>query len=209
MKNCLFKLQAIHTPRLLLRPMELSDSMPLHRAIEASRAELIRWMPWSLDQDFQKTKTFIEQAVLSRENNRFSSQVGFPLIILEKETQRIIGVSGYNEKSNPIRNTYDIGYWIHSEFVGLGHATETVNTLTCFTFQCLGATTLHISMQTTNSKSIAVATRAGYRRVNILKNHCVDCLTEKPADSYLYVAPKKTPHNTSGITWHFKEEADA
>lgn len=88
----------IKTTRLLLRKPQLGDEIQLNQAIKASLPELQRWMPWALDPSIEPTTQFIKAGIESWSNKK---QKDFPMIIVDKQSQQIIGASGYNDRSNP------------------------------------------------------------------------------------------------------------
>ena len=117
----------IETERLILRPPQLGDEKPLNEAINRSLPALQRWMPWAGDPSFEPTIRFVKEGIASWSNEQAND---FPMVILHKASRKIIGASGFNERSNPLVPMYEIGYWLDTQYTGLGLATETVRILT-------------------------------------------------------------------------------
>lgn len=57
------------TDRLILRPPQLEDEMPLKEAINRSLPALQRWMPWAADPSFEPTMRLWELVIYLRMAN--------------------------------------------------------------------------------------------------------------------------------------------
>ncbi|MCD8500047.1 MAG: GNAT family N-acetyltransferase [Gammaproteobacteria bacterium] len=125
----LYDLKHIDTPRLFIRPVQLGDEVLLHESIERSLPALERWMPWARGTNFEATRDFIHRG-FTHWQSRTSRD--FPLLVIHKDSQKVISASGFNEHSNLDKPCLEIGYWMDSTFVGQGLATELVNALTRF-----------------------------------------------------------------------------
>ena len=181
----LIDLKKIETPRLIIRPVQLGDEVEISAAINRSLESLQRWMPWAKDPSVETTKKFVENAVKNRSNNSFRA---FPLVVVHKGDNKIISATGFNEKSDFDIGVYEIGYWIDVKYQGQGFVTEFVTAITRFALEYLSAIRVQIATQVENEKSVSVAKRCGFSCEATMKNHRVDCETNKPADSYLFVA---------------------
>ncbi len=179
----LYQLHHIETPRLIIRPVQLSDEFKLHQSIERSLPELRRWMPWARNNSFNATHDFIHRGYLHWQEE---TSKDFPLIVIHKETETIISVSGFNEHTDLIRPCYEIGYWIDTSYAGQGLATELVNALTRYALEAMQAIRVQICTQVENARSTAVARRCGYVFEAKLKNICLDCSSRLPADGLLF-----------------------
>lgn len=177
-------LKHIETSRLLIRPVKQGDEIELNQAINRSLPLLQRWMPWAKDPSLETTRQFIQSGILNWQSGQSHE---FPMVVIHKETNKIISGSGFNEKSDPTKSHFEIGYWIDSEYQGQGLITEVVNALTRYALEVLKATRVQICMQVENAKSVAVATRCGFSFETTLKNNRIDCISDLPADSLMYV----------------------
>ncbi len=108
------------------------------------------------------------------------------MVIIHKESQQIIGASGFNDRSKPEVPLFEIGYWLETAFTRQGYTTEMVKALTRFAFQSFHAARVHIVTQVGNDASRRVAEKCGFILEATLKNYCVDCLSQKPADDWLF-----------------------
>ncbi|CEG58525.1 GNAT family N-acetyltransferase [Legionella fallonii] len=177
-------LPVIETERLILRTPTLGDERPLNQAINDSLPELQRWMPWASEPSLEPTIQFVREGIESWRNEQ---QRDFPMVVIHKESQEIIGASGYNDRSNPNVPFFEVGYWLATKYTGQGLATEMVRALTHFAFEHLQAVRVQIVTQVENTRSRRVAERCGFKLEAIMHNYCVDCLTERPADDLLFV----------------------
>ncbi len=176
-------LKQIETPRLIIRPVQLGDEVAINQAIRRSLDILQRWMPWAKDPSLETTKKFIQDAVAARESDHFND---FPVIAINKTTKQFILAAGFNHFSEFHIGTYEIGYWIDAQYSGQGYVTEFVNALTYFVFEYLKGIRVQIATHVENEKSIAVAKRCGYEYEATLKHNRIDCVSGKPADSFLF-----------------------
>ena len=173
----------IETERLLIRTPRLGDEIELNQAINRSLNELQRWELWASDPSLETTAEFIKNGVESWDSDKQSE---FPMIVIHKQDKMIIGASGYNKASEPSVPYYEIGYWIDTQYTGLGLATELTNALTRYAFVTLKAIRTQIFAHIENLKSIRVAQKCGYTLEATLHNTRIDCKTGKPADSVLF-----------------------
>ncbi len=111
----------------------------------------------------------------------------FPMVIIHKESQQIIGASGFNDRSKPEVPMFEIGYWLETAFTGQGLTTEMVKALTRIAFQTFNAARVQIVTQVGNEASRRVAEKCGFKLEATLKNYCLDSESKKPADDWLFV----------------------
>lgn len=177
-------LPEIETERLILRPPKLGDEKPLNQAIHRSLPELQRWMPWANDPSMQPTIHYVKEGLTSWGSD---APRDFPMVIIHKESQHIIGASGFNDRSKPEVPLFEIGYWLETAYTGQGLATEMVQALTRFAFESFKAARVQIVTQVGNEASRRVAEKCGFILEATLKNYCVDSLSGKAADDWVFV----------------------
>lgn len=177
-------LPEIETERLILRPPKLGDEKPLNQAINRSLPELQRWMSWAKDPGIQPTIRYVKEAITSWGADEPRD---FPMVVVHKELQQIIGASGFNNRSKPEIPLFEIGYWLETAFTGQGLATEMTRALTRFAFDSFQAARVQIVTQVGNDASRRVAEKCGFILEATLKNYCVDSLSGKPADDWIFV----------------------
>lgn len=179
----IYNLVQIETPRLIIRPVQLGDELALNKAINNSLNLLQKWQAWAKDPSLEATRGFIERGVFAWGSCTIED---FPMVAIHKQDQKIIGASGYNDRSNIHKGVYEIGYWCDIDYQGKGYVTEYANALTRYAFESLKATKVMILMQTENTKSIAVAERLKFNKEGTQDRDLIDCVSGKPEQNYLY-----------------------
>ncbi|MDP1614786.1 MAG: GNAT family N-acetyltransferase [Methylococcales bacterium] len=177
-------LPEIETERLILRPPKLGDEKPLNQAINRSLPELQRWMPWAKDPSLQPTIRYVKAGIASWGSD---APRDCPMVIVHKASQQIMGASGFNDRSKPEVPMFEIAYWLETAFTGQGMATEMVQALTHFAFESFKAARVQIVIQVGNEASRRVAEKCGFILEATLKNYCVDPLSGKPSDDWIFV----------------------
>ena len=175
-------LPVIETERLIIRPPQLGDDVPLDKIIKRSIKALQPWMPWS-NNPLITTQGFIEKSVSDWESNQ---QTDFPMILIHKKENTMIGCSGYNSDSKPRVPYFEIAYWLDTNYLGQGLATETVIALTRYAFEQLRAHRVQLSIQAENIKSIHVAKRCGFTHEATLHHACFNIENKKPTDVLVF-----------------------
>jgi RimJ/RimL family protein N-acetyltransferase len=193
----IYNLEKIETPRIILRPVQIGDEMSLNVSIKRPLESLQKWMPWSKDTSLGATQNFIHANAIG-----WKKRIGnnFPMVVIHKETQQIIGTSGFNEDSIVPAGIYTIGYWIDIAFQGQGLVTEFVNGLTRYALDSLRAKAVHIQIDIDNHKSIAVANRLGFTPV---------LLTEQgePNDTILFRRVNTSLLPPIVVKWYIQEQS--
>lgn len=87
---------------------------------------------------------------------------------------------------------FEIGYYVRPCFEGQGYCSEAVEWITQFSFGCLGARRVEISIDTRNERSQRVAERAGYTFEGILHNSARNT-DGKLTDRRLYAMTRPDP----------------
>jgi RimJ/RimL family protein N-acetyltransferase len=181
----IYKLIQIETPRLIIRPVHLGDEFPLNKAINNSLNLLQKWQAWAKDPSIEATRGFVQQGVFAWASCFVEN---FPMVVIHKQNQKIIGASGYNDHSDINQGLYEIGYWCDVDYQGKGYVTEYANALTRYAFDALKATKVVISIWIENKKSIAVAERLGFYNEGIKDRDPHDCVSDQPEKNYIYSA---------------------
>lgn len=148
----------ILTERLLLRPIQSSDSVAVIEAIDESRAELDAWMAWAphmrQPDDVRQLAQRIRQGWASRED--------FGLGIFRRDDGRFLGATGLH-RPNWAVPSLEIGYWMRTADVGKGYVRETVIGLTRVGFGTIGLRRMEIRCDADNTRSRRVAEAVGYQ----------------------------------------------
>ena len=117
--------ERIELPDAVLRPFRTSDADALARAVGESLEHLRPWMPWanngSAEPDFQRRRLV---AVVQQWNRGDEYQYG----LFDPEEARVLGSFGLMTRRG--RSSLEIGYWVHVDATGRGHATRAAAALT-------------------------------------------------------------------------------
>jgi RimJ/RimL family protein N-acetyltransferase len=150
------------TARLLIRAPHAGDGQAVFDAVMASKAELEPWMPWSRgDYTLEAAETYVRQA-----HANFIMRKDLPLLLFLRGDGAFVGGSGLHSIDWSVPS-FEIGYWQRTAHTGNGYMTEAVNGITDFTRTHFHANRMIIRCDTLNTRSRAVAERAGY----VLESH--------------------------------------
>jgi RimJ/RimL family protein N-acetyltransferase len=145
------------TERLILRPPRPGDCPAYNAAVRESIDELRPWMPWAqMVPPVEET-----EAILRRKHAEWLMRKDLMLTLWRKTDGRFVGGSGLHRIDWDAR-CFEIGYWIRASLSGQGYMTEAVRGITQFAFAHLGAQRIEIRCDARNTRSAAVAERAGY-----------------------------------------------
>jgi RimJ/RimL family protein N-acetyltransferase len=145
------------TERLTIRGPLPDDAARVREAVLESQEELKPWMPWAMT-----VPTEEEYRVRVREGQlKFLAREDLWMMLFLRGTDIYVGGSGLHRIDWKVPK-FEIGYWVRTRFAGQGFITEAVNGLTAFAFDTLGARRVEIRCDVKNTRSAAVARRAGY-----------------------------------------------
>lgn len=94
----------------------------------------------------------------------------YSTLLLHRDDGRIIGGMGLLNARWDVPS-FEIGYWVHTQYVGHGYCSEGVRGLTRFAFEHLNAVRVEISMDDRNRRSWAVAERLGFELEAVHRSH--------------------------------------
>ncbi|OMD56516.1 GNAT family N-acetyltransferase [Paenibacillus odorifer] len=157
--------ESFETERLLIRAPLWGDGVSMNEAIRESIDDLRPWMAFA-----QVIPTLEESEKVTREGRlEFLKRDKLHMRIFRRDTEGFIGCISLHHLNWELRN-FEIGYWIRSACAGKGYMTEAVNGITNFAIRELGANRLEIFCSARNTKSAAVAERAGFTLEGILRS---------------------------------------
>jgi RimJ/RimL family protein N-acetyltransferase len=187
----------ITTPRLVLRCWQGADAPALRVAIDASLAELRQWLVWAVTEP-----TPVEELTLRLEGfaHRFRNADGdWGFGLFERGARTVLGSVGLHRRDAP--DALEIGYWLRTDAMGRGFATEAVRALTEVALTQSGAARVEIRCDPRNVRSIAVARRAGFRHLTTLAGNTTTPSGE-PRDTMVwerrYFPDPEIPATTGG-----------
>jgi RimJ/RimL family protein N-acetyltransferase len=148
---------SFETERLIVRAPRAGDGGPGNAAIRESLAELRPWMPW-----VNPVPTPEEtEAVYRRGAAQWVTRERLPVVLIRRRDRLFVGGMGL-ERIDWSVPCMEIGYWCRTSLTGQGYVTEAVRGLTAFAFDTLQAERIEIRCDARNTRSAAVAERAGY-----------------------------------------------
>ncbi len=145
------------TERLLIRGPHPGDGAAIHAAIVESECELAPWMPWANPMQSAEETEIVARRMMARRILREE----FMLLLFRKSDGLFAGSCGIHHIDWDVPK-FEIGYWLRTSLTGEGYITEAVLGLTEFCRTELHARRLEIRCDARNTRSAAVARRAGY-----------------------------------------------
>jgi ribosomal-protein-serine acetyltransferase len=148
----------ILTERLALLPIDPSDGQDLWFAVNGSRVELARFLPWvQFHDDITASMRFTEACALDWDQGR-----AFRFVVRDREKQSMVGVVGL-ESIIHMHRSCELGYWLSTSATGKGFMTEASRGALDYAFGRVGAHRVRIAAATDNHRSLSVIARLGFR----------------------------------------------
>ena len=160
--------QEIETERLFLRVPRAGDGPALHEAVSESLVELRRFIasvPWVAQEQSAESSEIYCRTALSN----FVARKDMPYLLFERESSRLVGCAGLH-RPNWDMPRFEVGYWCRAASVGNGFITEAVSALVHLAEARLSAVRLELITDAENTRSRAVADRAGFHLEGVLRN---------------------------------------
>jgi RimJ/RimL family protein N-acetyltransferase len=179
------KFTVLQTPRLVLRPITLTDWPQIHRYM--SDPMVTRWLP---EGPLDEAQT---QAFAHKNTGRSARAVA----VIERQSGQLVGHMPFHKWLG--RATHEIGWAISSSHQGRGYATEAAGALLDFAFSTLGCHRLVATCQPENVASWRVMEKLGMRR----EAHFRQGLYQKSGewwDEYFYALLADEHFAASGLT---------
>ena len=156
----------LETARLILRPPRGTDARRLCKAVKASLPELRDWMPWAKHgYGLDEARAFCEGA-----QRKLLAEQEYSTLVLLKRSHRLVGCCSLDPLDWSVPK-FEIGYWLCTNRVGRGYATEAAKGMAEYAFRALGAERLEIRVDDRNARSWAVAERLGFGWEATLTSH--------------------------------------
>jgi RimJ/RimL family protein N-acetyltransferase len=157
----------IETERLVIRCYEPKDAALLAESVTESLEFLKPWLPW-VHVEPEPLEAKVQR--LSRFRGEFDLQKDFAYGIFSKDESKLLGGTGLHTRLAG-SNEFEIGYWIHKDFVGRAFATEAAGALVKVAFSVLhGVHRLEIRNDVRNVPSAAIARKLGFKHEGTLRS---------------------------------------
>ncbi|RJE87427.1 N-acetyltransferase [Paenibacillus sp. 1011MAR3C5] len=153
----------LHTERLYLRKMEVSDSASLFEIW--SDPDVTRFMNIDQFTDEAQAKEMIQFL-----NNLSEDDQAIRFTIIEKESGQIIGSGGYNFLDMEHAKA-EIGYDLAKAYWGRGYATEAIGELLEYAFTTLMLNRIEAKVEPENVNSIKVLQKLNFTYEGTLRQY--------------------------------------
>ena len=153
--------------RITLRAFRDEHATDLWDAVDASRDNLKHWMPWANEHNsLENSREYVRRA-----EAKWILREEMPMGIWCKADNSLIGTTKLHRFDWSIPSM-EIGYWIRPDAEGHGYVTDAVTLITRFAFDHLRAGRVTIVCDRRNTRSAAVAPRAGFIHEATLRQEC-------------------------------------
>jgi len=155
----------LFTQRLHLRIPQPGDGAVVFNTVRGSLPELKKWMPWATDlYSLDNAEEWVRRAA-----SQFHSRQQLGFVIFDRETNEHVGnTSAFDFDWNVPKA--EIGYWLSTPHCGKGLMTEAVIAVTNLLLDNCKLHRVQICADARNTKTCAVAQRAGYQCEGTLRN---------------------------------------
>jgi RimJ/RimL family protein N-acetyltransferase len=135
-----------------------SDAEAFALAVRESIEHLRHWMPWAVP---VATETSVQHDRLLMADASWADGSDYEFAMLPVDERRIIGGCGLMRRIGP--GAIEIGYWVHVDHTGRGHATAAARALTEAAWTLPDVERVEIHCDEANAASAGVPARLGYR----------------------------------------------
>ncbi len=158
-------LEMLNGRTVVLRPIQLTDA----EALGAAAASGEMWNSWLTTVPRpEETASYIDAALRER-----AAGVSHPFVIVEKETQRVVGTTRYaNIRS--VHRCVEIGWtWLGKAWQRTGINTEAKYLLLQYAFETLSCIRVELKTDVLNERSRNAIERIGAKPEGILRQHMI------------------------------------
>jgi [ribosomal protein S5]-alanine N-acetyltransferase len=158
-------MKTLHTDRLTLRRLELSDASEVQRlAGDWKVAEMTAAIPHPYPDGL--AEEWIQSTHRDAEEGK-----GYLFVVVRTEDQQLLGCMGLMMKEE--EDLAALGYWIGTPYWGKGYATEAACRVVQFGFEDLNLYRIFAYVLTRNPGSMRVLKKLGFTQEGILREHHV------------------------------------
>lgn len=161
----------LETERLILEPIREKHHQVINTEIRKSHAALSRWLFWvNPIPRIEETLAFCQDCY-----KKFIQKENLNLAIFKKEDGAFIGCIGvhdFNYKGE--KNSFNIGYWIGSDYSDKGYMSEALKALCDYSFEELAASKLYITNDVENLPSNKLARKIGFTLIETIHENIIN-----------------------------------
>jgi ribosomal-protein-alanine N-acetyltransferase len=151
-----------------LRPPHAGDYVAWAELRALSRAHLVPWEPaWPRD---DLTKSAYRRR-LRHYQREARDDLGYAYILLESESDRLIGGVTLSNVRRGVAQSAMLGYWLGLPHIGKGYMTMAVRAVLPHAFETLRLHRVEAAIQPANTASIGVLRRAGFAEEGLARRY--------------------------------------
>lgn len=148
----------LETSRLILHPLDATDTRELWTSVESSRQHLEPWLPWvPFNIDLESSGRYAEASA-----GDWDAARACRFAIRERASRRFIGVIGLESFAH-LHESVELGYWLRLDACGKGLMTEAGRAILDWAFGSVNAHRVRVAAATDNHASLSVIRRLGFR----------------------------------------------
>jgi RimJ/RimL family protein N-acetyltransferase len=171
----------IVTRRLVIRCWSPTDAPLLEEAITQSLEHLSPWMPWAHREHEENLETKVQR--LRHFRAAFDLDRDYVYAIFSADEAKVLGGTGLHTRAG--EGAREIGYWIHSDHVRKGFATETAAALTRVAFEVDRVRRVEIHCDPANQASASVPRKLGFTHDATLRTRALT-VDGRPRDAMIW-----------------------
>jgi ribosomal-protein-serine acetyltransferase len=144
--------------RVQLTPIDPADGPELWDLVEASRPQLVSWLPWvPYNNSLDASQRYAEACAADWDNLR-----ALRLGIRSVPTGDLLGIVSLDNCAH-VHRSCDLGYWLTTSATRRGLMTEAARVCLRFAFEQIGLHRVRCAAATSNHRSLGVIARLGFR----------------------------------------------
>ena len=156
-------LPTLHTPRLTLRPMTVSDTDAVQKMIGDSRQEFTRWFGWA----DSSTRATVKEYIQSAEEAMAVGMAWHYVVLLW--SGRLVGRAGLTSIDS-VNESAELGYMLRTDAEGSGVMTEACHGLLAHAFTQARLHRVTAFADCENLKSQRLLARLGFQKEGIVRH---------------------------------------
>jgi len=160
--------QPVRGERVHMRLPAATDFTPWARLRSESRDFLTPWEPLWAPGDLERS-SFRNR--VRRYQEEAQSGTGYPFFIFRNGDGRLVGGITLSNVRRGVTQAGTIGYWMGAPYAGQGLMSEAVRLMIGFAFDALRLHRLEAACIPTNSRSIHLLEKAGFRREGLFRSY--------------------------------------
>jgi RimJ/RimL family protein N-acetyltransferase len=158
----------IITPRLKMRPLQPGDGQMLLDYKRESWDELLPWGIYVHPPQIDERKVEHDEIFCAQKYQKFQTREDITLIVLDKQTGRMIGIGGLHKPDWNIP-MFMVGFQVRTHETGKGYGTEIAKALTKYAFDGLEAQRVYTFHAEGNIGSQRVIEKAGFKKEGVMR----------------------------------------